>query len=423
MRIIKSEVYFPIIIGVHLVLWAVDLAMHDGSFALVEGESPVQRVLGEIMSSWVITVFGFNLLMITRLKWVERIFGGLDKMFLIHRRSGVIVAVLLLLHFGTVPRHPEFSFGKPLGFAAMTLILLGVAFATAPVMKRKLPYHKWVLGHRVMGIFYLVGIAHAMMVPTLISELPLIRTYVIAMAGLGVASWFYRVFLFRIIRKPLQYKVTSVRRFGQSVVDIRMTPEGPPLRYEAGQFAFFSFAEHSPIESHPFTIAGTPSNEEIRIVVKASGDFTNDLVGTVREGDIVRVEGPYGHLSQRHIKSTEQVWIAGGIGITPFLSLAQTLARTGKKATLIWSVRSEEEAFFDQELRAVAQEHESFEYKLWNSHDQGYLSVEGAGGPEVFQDADVVICGPPALRDNLTAQLRKTGTRSGQIHSEEFSFR
>ena len=61
MRMIKSEVYFPIIVGVHLVLWAVDLALYEGSWALVEGESPIQRVLGEIMSSWVITVFGFNL--------------------------------------------------------------------------------------------------------------------------------------------------------------------------------------------------------------------------------------------------------------------------------------------------------------------------------------------------------------------------
>ena len=90
MRIIRSETYFPIIVGVHLILWAVDLSLYEGSLALVDGESATQRVLGEIMSSWVVTVFGFNLLMVTRIRWVERVFGGLDKMYLIHRRSGVI---------------------------------------------------------------------------------------------------------------------------------------------------------------------------------------------------------------------------------------------------------------------------------------------------------------------------------------------
>ncbi len=93
MRYIKGEVYFPIIIAIHLVFWAVDIALHQGSLALVPGESPIQRVIGEIMSSWVVTVFGFNLLMSTRARWVERIFGGLDKMYVIHRRSGIVAGV------------------------------------------------------------------------------------------------------------------------------------------------------------------------------------------------------------------------------------------------------------------------------------------------------------------------------------------
>jgi len=138
MRYIKGEVYTPIIVGLHMVFWGIDLALFQGSPVLAEGESPVQRVLGEFLSSWVITVFGFNLLMTTRWRWVERVFGGLDKMYVIHRRSGIIAGVLLLLHFGIVPRYPEFTIGKPLGFAAMVLIILGIAFAAAPWMKRKI---------------------------------------------------------------------------------------------------------------------------------------------------------------------------------------------------------------------------------------------------------------------------------------------
>ena len=423
MRFLKSERYFPAIVGVHLILWAVDLSLYQGSFALVEGESPIQRVLGEVMSSWVVTVFGFNLLMATRARWVERVFGGLDKMYLIHRRSGVIAAVLLLLHFGTVPRHPEFSIGKPLGFLAMALILLGIAFAASPWMKRKLPYHKWVGGHRLMGLFYLIGVAHALLVPTLISRLPLVRLYVFGMALLGCGSWVYRAFIFRATKRPNGYTIRSVRRFGLRAVEIRMTADDVPLKYDAGQFAFFSFAEHSPRQAHPFTIASAPSENELRIVVKASGDFTSELVAKVEAGQRVAVEGPYGHLTQQHFAAEEQVWVAGGIGITPFLALAHALVVKGRKVKLLWSVRSKDEAYFDDELRALADDAPGFEYVLWESSEQGYLSVDGAGGAEAFRGKDIVICGPAALRDNLIAQLGDIGTKSDRIHTEEFAFR
>ena len=112
----------------------------------------------------------------------------------------------------------------------------------------------------------------------------------------------------------------------------------------------------------------------MRIVVKACGDFTGQLVGSVDVGDVVQVEGPYGHLTQRHFKSSEQVWIAGGIGITPFLSLARAVAASGMKATLFWSVHSSEEAYFDEELTTLSQNGGGFEYVLWKTHENGYLS-------------------------------------------------
>ena len=423
MRFIKSESYFPAIILIHLVLWAVDLSFYDGSLALVEGEAPGQRVLGEILSSWVVTVFGFNLLMTTRARWVERVFGGLDKMYLIHRRSGVIAGVLLLLHFGVVPRHPEFTIGKPMGLAALALIVLGVAFAAAPVMKRKIAYNKWVVAHRLMGLFYLVGIGHALLVETLISRLPLIRTYVLGMAMLGVGSWIYRAFLFRLLRRPKAYRVEDVRRFGQSTVEIRMVPEGAALDHRAGQFAFFSFPKHGSGELHPFTIASAPGDPALRIAVKACGDFTSALARDVEAGDSVSVEGPYGHLTRDHFDAQDQVWIAGGIGITPFLSLARSLSGKDAKVRLVWSVRTQDEAYFDEELRSLAERNDRFEYELWQSNAKGYLSVAGTGGAAAFQQKAIVICGPVALRDGLITQLRRTGIKARQIHTEEFAFR
>jgi predicted ferric reductase len=145
MRTLKTGYYFSVIVGIHLIFWVIDLYFYNGNFVEIKSETlfsgelinepwnNFHRILGEILSSWVVTVFAFNFLMATRAKWVEKLFGGLDKMYLVHRRSGVVAVVLLLAHFLIVPKDlAEFSVGKPLGFAAMALILLGVVLAASP---------------------------------------------------------------------------------------------------------------------------------------------------------------------------------------------------------------------------------------------------------------------------------------------------
>jgi predicted ferric reductase len=421
MRIVKGEVYFPIIIGLHLVMWAIDLLLHGGPYTLSEGENPVQRVLGEVMSSWVITVIGFNLLMATRARWVERIFGGLDKMYLIHRRAGAIAIVLLFLHFGIVPRHPEFVIGKLLGFFALGLIFLGVVLSAAPLFKRRIPYNKWLSIHRLMGPFYLVGIWHAFSVHTLISQLPIVRTYVFGMALLGVVAWLYRVFLHRAFNPRRSYEITSVKKHGGKVLDLRMSPVGKSMKYSPGQFAFVSFTKTNPKESHPFTVASHPDEEGLRLAIKASGDFTECLQNEIRIGDPVRVEGPYGHFTLHKSTSGSQVWIAGGIGITPFLALVRDLQEPKRKVTLYWSVRTSEEAFFDEELCRLAEQTPELAYHLWQSNKDGRLTAKAI--PEINDASDVYICGPEVFRDSLTNQLRAQGIKRRSIHSEEFAFR
>ena len=71
MRTIKQEHYFPVLIGIHLVFWAVDLFLYKGDYQYTP-----QHIIGEVFSSWVITVFAINFLMATKSKWIEKIFGG-----------------------------------------------------------------------------------------------------------------------------------------------------------------------------------------------------------------------------------------------------------------------------------------------------------------------------------------------------------
>ena len=432
MRILKQEIYFPILILIHFGFWAIDLYFYQGSFTethsdtLLFGElinipwSNVHRILGEVLSSWVVTVFAANFLMATRAKWVEKIFGGLDKMYLIHRRSGVIAIVLLIAHFIVVPRDLDnFSIGKPLGFFAMVLILLGVLISAAPALKKKIPYHRWINIHKLMGLFYVLAVVHAATVHSLIKEFPITRTYVLLMSLIGVGSWFYRAFLYGLFNKQLNYTISAVKNLGNGITEIKLKTSEEKLKFKAGQFAFFKFPVLSKKEQHPFTISSHPLDDELRISVKGLGDYTNEI-DKLQVGDEAKVEGPFGLFSSRYAKEKEQIWIAGGIGITPFLSLSKDIYTNRVK--LFWTVKNESEAVYSNELDKLSEDKPCIDFTTWASEDKGYLTVDNLG-VENYDDKAYLLCGPQILKESITSQLLEKGVSIDDIYDEEFAFR
>jgi len=433
MRILKQETYFPIIIGLHFVMWAVDLALfapdlvevHSDTllFGELQGRSILNpsRIVGEVFSSWVVTVFAFNFLMATRLRWVERLFGGLDKMYLIHRRAGVIAVLLLGAHFVFVPRDlTEFTVGKPLGFWAFLLMLVGVVLAAAPPLKKKLPYGRWLKSHRLMGPLYVVALVHAAKVSSLIEHLPLTRVYVAAMALVGVASWIYRGFFYRAANPEREYEVSGLDSLDARTVELRLRPRGTPLTHEAGQFAFFRFPKLRAGEGHPFSIASPPDARELRIVVRALGDDTTAMQSELHVGDIAFVDGPFGHFTQSRVGDGAQLWIAGGIGITPFLGQATQLE--DRRAHLVWTVNAPEDAVFADELQAVADSNPNFSFEVWPAATKGHLSADALDA-DLDPSATVLLCGPTAMKDALRQGLRRRGFSDNAIVDEDFAFR
>ena len=431
MRVLKQEIYFPIIIGVHFIFWAIDLYFYKGSFTEVSSDTLLfgvmtneswfnfSRIFGEVLSSWVVTVFAANFLMATRAKWVEKIFGGLDKMYMIHRRSGIIAVTLLIAHFIFVPRDlVSFNIGKPLGFYALILILIGVIISAVPFFKKKLPYNKWINFHKLMGLFYVMAVIHGTMVHSLIKELPLTRVYVFGMALIGIGAWFYRAFLYGFFNKKLDYEVTSVNDLGNRINEVHLKPIGKVLHFKAGQFAFFTFPSLSKREQHPFTISSHPLSDNLRVTVKDLGDYTSK-VASLKKGDVARIEGPFGLFSSKYSKEKEQIWIAGGIGITPFLSLSKDIYMNNVK--LYWCVKNKDEAVYSKELAEISSNNPNFEFIIWYSDEKGFLTVDNLG--EEIKDKAYLICGPEALKQNIIKQLTAKGVKRDSIYDEEFAFR
>ncbi len=432
MRKIKQEIYFPIIIGIHFLFWAIDLYFYTGEFTELSSDTLLfgemnneswfnfSRIFGEVLSSWVVTVFAANFLMATRARWIERIFGGLDKMYLIHKRAAIIATVLIIAHFIFVPRDlTAFTPGKPLGFYAFILIIIGVIVSAAPPLKKKIPYHKWLNFHKMMGVFYVMAVVHGIMVNSLIKELPITRIYVLGMSLMGIGAWFYKAFLFGLFNKPHVYRVSSSKPIGNEITELILEPIGKPLSFKAGQFAFFTFPKIRKREQHPFTISSHPMESKLRLTIKNLGDYTQK-VDQLSTDDLVLIEGAYGLFSSKYAKEKEQVWIAGGIGITPFLSLAKDIYT--HKVNLFWCVNSESDAVYTNELVNLAENNPNFYYSYWASNNTGYLTIDKLNITDLESKA-FFICGPEALKKSIIKQLKEKGVKMTDIYDEEFTFR
>ena len=417
MRTIKQEHYFPFIMACLIIFWMIDLSLYKGGY-----EYSLQQVVGEMLSSWVVTVLAVNFLMATRAKLIERIFGGLDKMYMVHRRAGIFAVAFLILHFIVIPKSPEFAIGKPMGLLALVLILIGVILSAAPVFKRKIKYHKWVTIHKSMGLFYVLGIAHSFNVSTLTSELPIVRTYVYGMAFIGIIAWIYRAFLYNIFNKKLDYTVTSVNNFENDITEIVLKHADKQLAFNAGQFAFVAYDGANNNEPHPFTISNHPSDGFLRFTVKALGDYTADLQTSLKEGTKATLQGSFGRFNFKKAKHKKQIWLAGGIGITPFLSFLREV-NTDYDITLVWSVQSVEEANYKNEIESITAQKNNINFVLWDTDTKGYFSIGKKYKSATIKEHSIFICGPEVMRESYIKQLLEKGVSIQDIHYEEFSFR
>ena len=125
---------------------------------------------------------------------------------------------------------------------------------------------------------------------------------------------------------------------------------------------------------HPFSITSAPGERTLRITVKAIGDYTS-VLRRLEEGAEAIVEGPFGSFSNLGLAQPRQIWAAGGIGVTPFLSMARSLGDgDGPPVHFYYCVERPEEAHFLDEFRAIAARRDDFEVTVVSRDRDGFLT-------------------------------------------------
>ncbi|MEI6494875.1 MAG: ferric reductase-like transmembrane domain-containing protein, partial [bacterium] len=320
----------------------------------VAGNFLIFKSLGQITALLGYSLMATVIFLTARLGLVEKKMCGLNRVFINHHRLGAWAFILLMVHplaltisYLTFSTQAAATFLIPgvevwpqtLGTIALGIMMI-LLFITFYLSWR---YQVWKFSHRFLVLAFIVGTAHLAFIASDVSNSFALRVYMLILAGVAFIAYGYRLLVeFGGIGK-YQYKVSSVRELAAGVREISLQSVGKTMAYQAGQFAFFSFKQDGlSAENHPFSLISVPEEPELKIIVKELGDFTRTLA-QLKVGSLVAVEGPYGSFGQLDAKvggiQPKEIWIAGGIGITPFISLAKDLTKNGRSADLYYSVR------------------------------------------------------------------------------------
>ena len=207
-----------------------------------------------------------------------------------------------------------------------------------------------------------------------------------------------------------------------------------PFRFLPGQYLNFRLADGKRILNRSYSICSAPEQMEFcEIAVKRSGEQRGSdyLHRNISVGDTVTFVGPLGGFTFTGEEADSIVLIAGGIGITPFLSVMQHLARAQwpHEVFLVFAVSTPADIIFEHEIRAIAQRYQYLRILFLPSKIKGLL-WEGPSGrlrsehltefiPQLNRRR-VHLCGPDPMMVAALAVLHSLSVPDSQIHTESF---
>lgn len=386
----------------------------------------ITAVLGTVLLS-------ITIVLSARVRFVEGAVGGLDRVYRLHHWLGGITFMLLAIHPSLLAwRYAQVSWRRAaylwlparsdiaLTSGQVALWLMTAAMAITVFVRVRHQVLLWLQG--VLGFALIPAAVHVFQIGGDVGSYRPLRTLLMLAVGTGALALVAHTVLGRWLTRHHHYRLVAVGDLGAGVEDLRLRPEGKPMRFVPGQFAFMRF-RHEAIggEAHPFSMASSPTEPELRFVVKQLGDYTARLLD-VHLGAAAVIEGPYGRFSHRFVRGRDQIWVAGGIGIAPFLSMAASLPDSGYQVTLFYCYADEENAPFREELMALnATIRELTVHESCDRRD-GLITASAIAAYGPLDGREFLLCGPPEMTHSLREQLRHAGVPSSRIRFEEYTF-
>lgn len=416
------------------------------------GYSQLIASIGLITFTWIFYIS-------TRHRLMDKIFYGLDKSYVYHKYLSIMAIVLIWVHNFTVKMgrssvgegiskqkftgtgNPPQGFKRPEGLGEgggagfFGIHISGREFASPSLyiftglvilflITYKLNYERWKLIHKLILVPYVFGLIHyyssSEYGPLTLSAFSI---WMSLFNIIGILAALYSIFLYEITAFKYQYKVSSLKEVAKETLEITGITSGKSMQFKPGQFAFIKvLGRNKDFPSHPFTINQAYKPGEIQFAIKALGDHTGKLKDNLAIGDTIAVSGPFGRFNYK-TGSKHQIWVAGGIGITPFRSFWQTEISQDFSIDLFYAYNSEQDGAYVDELRAM-EARNNLRVHLFDSSKTGFLGIKDFE-EHVSKDKllDVYFCGPKPMRIKIRKDLKKAGYKIKEFHYEFFQFK
>ena len=415
-------------------------------FALLAGSWPPARGFWTEFSVALgyagLAIMGLQFGLTARFRYVTEPWGE-DVIYHFHRQIsqiavGLVVAHMLIL-FAVQPQllAPlniiEAPWSARFAVVAVASLVALIVMALWRV-KLNINYETWHLTHILLAVVAITaGIVHMVGSSFYLAD-PWKRALWIGLTLFWIGLLFYVRIVkpLVILRRP--YRVSEVRKERGDTWTLVMQPDGHSgFRFTPGQFGWLTlWGTPFKITGHPFSFSSSAAvaDGRVEITIRNLGDFTSGIQ-QVPKGRRVYLDGPYGAFTIGN-PADMHVLIAGGIGVTPMMSMIRTLADRGDKrpVILIYGSKDWESITFREELETL---------KSWLgltvvhvlanppadwTGEQGYITADlfKRHLPPPYADHEYFICGPDVMMDAIEKALGELGVPLSKYHSERYSF-
>lgn len=364
-----------------------------------------------------------------RLKFIESLFGGLDRVYRAHKWLAIWALVFASFHFvfraglrtwdvAAIVEMPAFHTRL-----VRQLSLLALVFILLLALNRRIPYHRWRWWHKLSGPLFLIVVLHWLSIRSPIALASPAGIWLGTLSALGIAAAAYKLLLYRFISNHAEYRVVRATS-AATALHMELEPVDAAIRFKPGQFGFISMKEEGMREPHPFTLVGGTGGN-VHVVIRDLGDYTHRLVNCAKEGMYADIYGPYGRFA-RPARGLHEVWIAGGVGISPFLAWLTGEEQHGSSAaTLFYFFTPGREFPSVERIRQLALGSSTEVVPVGNgpqdpAFTHRFEQIVKERGPA---NIDIAFCGPQGLLQHVRTMAARLGVPAANLRYEYFEFR
>jgi predicted ferric reductase len=388
-----------------------------------------------------LTQIGLQFLLIARFKRVTAPYG-IDVILRYHRQIAMVAVGAILLHpiILVIDNPSRLKLLNPLGgnWASRSALLATAILLVTVVLsvfreRLKIDYELWRWTHIVLGISAIIfAQLHASMAGLYINTAWKQSLWVLMAAAM--VSFVIYLRLIKPVRQNVhRWRVAATRKERGDTTTLVLEPvDHDGFAFQPGQFAWIKIGD-SPftVEEHPFSFSSSAEQRDrIEFGIKALGDFSS-AVADIPDGAAAYVDGPHGAFSMDRYEAAGYVFIAGGVGITPFMSMLRTMAdrKDPRPVTLIYADKKWDDVAYREDLKELQQQMDLDVVYVLEEPDDDWEGETGMVTPDLLErrlpqeefQRDYMICGPPPMMDAVHEALLDRGVPQGRIQLERFA--